>query len=73
MQETWVSSLGQKQIQLAWLTNHPYRFQSFSIIGAGEVAHLEDSLKACDIHLTQDMMNYLRPDHREFPEGQRVD
>ena len=61
------------QIQLAWLTNHPYRFPSFSIIGAMEVAHLEDSLGACDLRLTPDMMDYLRPDFREFPEGQRIE
>lgn len=61
------------QIQLAWLTNHPYRFPSFSIIGAMEPAHLEDSLGALDLHLTPDMMEYLLPDYREFPEGQRID
>lgn len=61
------------QIQLAWLMNHPYRFPSFSIIGAGEVAHLKDSLAAFDLHLTQEMMEYLLPDYREFPEGQRID
>ena len=61
------------QIQLAWLMNHPYRFPSFSIIGAMEIAHLEDSLGACDIRLTPDMMDYLLPDYREFPEGQRIE
>ncbi len=61
------------QIQLAWLTNHPYRFPSFSIIGAGEVAHLEDSLGACDLRLTPDMVDYLRPDPSGFAEGQRID
>ena len=53
--------------------NHPYRFPSFSIIGAMEIAHLEDSLGACDIRLTPDMMDYLLPDYREFPEGQRIE
>ena len=65
----WTAS----QIQLAWLTNHPYRFPAFSIIGAGEVAHLKDSLGACDLRLTPDMMDYLLPDFREFPEGQRIE
>lgn len=61
------------QIQLAWLMNHPYHFPSFSIIGAGEVGHLEDSLGACDLRLTPDRMDYLCPDYREFPEGLRID
>lgn len=61
------------QIQLAWLMHHPYRFSSFPIIGATETAHLEDSLKAFEIRLTPDMMAYLRPDHRNFPEGKRID
>ena len=69
METGWTAA----QIQLAWLINHPYRFPSFSIIGAAETAHLEDSLQACDMHLTPDMMAYLRPDYREFPKGQRVD
>ena len=65
----WTAS----QIQLAWLMNHPYRFSSFSIIGAMEKAHLEDSLGALDLCLTPDMMEYLLPDYRDFPEGQRIE
>ena len=61
------------QIQLAWLTNHPYRFPSFSIIGAMETGHLKDSLGACDLRLTPDMMEYLLPDYRDFPQGVRID
>lgn len=61
------------QIQLAWLMNHPYRFPSFSIIGVGEIAHLKDSLGACELSHTQDMMDYLLPDYREYPEGRRIE
>lgn len=61
------------QIQLAWLMNHPYRFPSFSIIGAAEPAHIRDSLGALDITLTEEMMEYLLPDFRDFPEGVRTD
>jgi len=58
----WTAS----QIQLAWLAQHPYRFPSFSIIGASRVSQLIDSLKAADITLSPDMITYLRPDYREF-------
>lgn len=61
------------QIQLAWLNRHPYRFPSFSIVGADEVSHLEDSLAGLDLRLTQEMMDRLRPDPGCFAEGLRLD
>ena len=57
------------QIQLAWLADHPHNFPCFSIIGASKIYQLEDSLAASDITLTPDMISYLVPDRREFPDG----
>lgn len=54
------------QIQLACLLNAPYRFPSFLILGASKPVQLEDGLKALDMTITAEMMDYLRPDPRDF-------
>jgi len=61
------------QIQLAWHFNQPYKFPSFAIAGASKLSQIEDSMQAENITLTPEMMAFLRPDHREYPDGIRVD
>jgi len=61
------------QIQLAWLTEHPYNFSSFLIIGASKLSQMQDSLGYSNVHLTREMKEYLHPDPKNFPEGHRID
>lgn len=56
------------QIQLAWLLNPPFPFPSFLIFGASAPAQLEDSMRSFDITLTPEMIAWLQPDLRDYPE-----
>ena len=56
-------------LQLAWIADYPRNYPCFSIISASKVSQLEESLAANDITLTPDMISYLCPDRKQFPDG----
>ena len=56
-------------LQLAWIADFPRKYPCFSIISASKVHQLEESLGACKITLTPDMVSYLCPDRKQFPDG----
>ena len=56
-------------LQLAWIADFPRKYPCFSIISASKVHQLEESLGACKITLTPDMVSYLCPARKQFPDG----
>lgn len=60
------------QLQLAWLLNAPYRFPSFLIMGASRPDQLEDALRAFEIALTPEMIDYLHPPFFASPDDEEM-
>jgi 1-deoxyxylulose-5-phosphate synthase len=53
------------QLALAWLLHKPG--VTAPIIGASKISHLEDAVKALEVSLTEDEMNYLEEPYQPHP------